>query len=100
MHTFIFCYLLICRHPDKSKDPKAEERFVEIKLAYELLSDHDRRKKFDDHGITEDDFYTKPEHPSFNAHNIFEDIFSHHGAHFNFQENDITFFHKLSITTR
>lgn len=96
----ILIFNIIFRHPDKSHDPKAEERFVEIKLAYELLSDPDRRKKFDDHGITEDDFYKKPEHPTFNTHTIFEDLFSHHGAHFNFQENDITFFHKLSITTR
>ncbi|CAH1156022.1 unnamed protein product [Phaedon cochleariae] len=86
-------------HPDKSNSPDAEERFVEIKLAYELLSDPDRRKRYDDKGITEDDFYKRPSHPSFHANNPFEDLFAH-GAHFNFQENDITFFHKLSITTR
>lgn len=90
----------IFRHPDKSTDPKAEERFVEIKLAYELLSDVERRKKYDDKGITEDDFYKKPEHPPFQTSHPFEDLFAQHGAHFNFQENDITFFHKLSITTR
>ncbi|XP_023017800.2 dnaJ homolog subfamily C member 16 l(3)80Fg [Leptinotarsa decemlineata] len=87
-------------HPDKSNDPAAEERFVEIKLAYELLSDPDRRKRYDDKGITEDDFYRRPDHPSFQTSHPFEDLFSQHGAYFNFQENDITFFHKLSITTR
>ncbi|KAJ3642615.1 hypothetical protein Zmor_025378 [Zophobas morio] len=87
-------------HPDKTKDPSAEERFVSIKQAYELLSDPERRKKYDDKGITEDDFYNKPEHPPFQTNNAFDDIFGSHGAHFNFQENDITFFHKLSITAR
>ena len=90
----------LVRHPDKTKDPSAEERFVSIKQAYELLSDPERRKKYDDKGITEDDFYNKPEHPPFQTTHAFDDIFGSHGAHFNFQENDITFFHKLSITAR
>lgn len=88
------------RHPDKTNDPSAEERFVEIKQAYELLSDPERRRKFDDKGITEDDFYQRPDHPSFHTTNPFDDIFSQYGAYFNFQDNDITFFHKLSISTR
>ncbi|KAJ8910877.1 hypothetical protein NQ315_000508 [Exocentrus adspersus] len=87
-------------HPDKTTDQNAGERFVEISQAYELLSDPDRRKRYDDKGITEDDFYNRPEHPSFHNGNPFEDFFAYHGAHFNFQENDITFFHKLSVTTR
>ena len=41
-------------HPDKNKDPNAESRFIEITKAYELLSDPDRRKQYDNHGITED----------------------------------------------
>ncbi|KAJ8983813.1 hypothetical protein NQ317_008939 [Molorchus minor] len=32
-------------HPDKSDHPDAERRFVDIKQAYELLSDPDRRKR-------------------------------------------------------
>jgi DnaJ family protein C protein 16 len=87
-------------HPDKKRVPSAEERFVSIKQAYELLSDPERRKLYDDKGITEHDFYNRPEHAPFHTNNPFDDIFSAHGAHFNFQENDITFFHKLSISTR
>ena len=34
-------------HPDKNKDPKAEERFKEITEAYLILSDGDRRKEYD-----------------------------------------------------
>ncbi|CAG9760162.1 unnamed protein product [Ceutorhynchus assimilis] len=87
-------------HPDKSKSPEAEERFVEIKQAYELLSDADRRSLYDRKGITEDDFYKRPEKHSFFTQSPFDDMFGPNGAHFNFQENDITFFHKLSITTK
>ncbi|KAL3269506.1 hypothetical protein HHI36_008572 [Cryptolaemus montrouzieri] len=84
-------------HPDKSSDPSASQKFMQIKQAYELLSDPERRKRYDLKGITEDDFHNRPER-SFPS-DPFEEIFSHHN-HFNFQENDITFFHKLSITTR
>lgn len=51
------------RHPDKSGDPNAESRFVEIKQAYELLSDTERRHAYDLYGITnEDDHMYKPRH--------------------------------------
>lgn len=43
------------RHPDKNENPNAEDKFVEIKQAYELLSDSERRKAFDLHGITSED---------------------------------------------
>jgi curved DNA-binding protein len=36
-------------HPDKNQEnPKAEEKFKEIAEAYDVLSDADKRKKFDD----------------------------------------------------
>ena len=41
-------------HPDKNSDSEAEGKFVEINKAYELLSDPDRRKEYDNYGITED----------------------------------------------
>ncbi|KAF9468107.1 hypothetical protein BDZ94DRAFT_1247201 [Collybia nuda] len=37
-------------HPDKNKDPGAEDRFVEIAHAYEVLSDPTKRKIYDRHG--------------------------------------------------
>ncbi|KAH7927935.1 DnaJ-domain-containing protein [Leucogyrophana mollusca] len=37
-------------HPDKNKDPGAEEKFVEIAHAYEVLSDQEKRQIYDRHG--------------------------------------------------
>ena len=37
-------------HPDKNKDPGAEEKFKEISEAYEVLSDTDKRAAFDRYG--------------------------------------------------
>jgi len=37
-------------HPDKNKDPGAEEKFVEIAHAYEVLSDSVKRDIYDRHG--------------------------------------------------
>ncbi|PPQ66216.1 hypothetical protein CVT24_000328 [Panaeolus cyanescens] len=37
-------------HPDKNKAPDAEERFVQIARAYEVLSDKTKRQIYDRHG--------------------------------------------------
>ncbi|KAI0367784.1 DnaJ-domain-containing protein [Pilatotrama ljubarskyi] len=37
-------------HPDKNKDPGAEEKFVEIAHAYEVLSDPNKRQIYDRYG--------------------------------------------------
>ena len=37
-------------HPDINKDPKAEDKFKEINAAYEILSDADKRAKYDQFG--------------------------------------------------
>jgi len=37
-------------HPDKNKEPDAAEKFKEISEAYEVLSDENKRKIFDEYG--------------------------------------------------
>lgn len=37
-------------HPDINKTPEAEEKFKEINSAYEILSDEEKRKKYDMYG--------------------------------------------------
>lgn len=37
-------------HPDKNKDPSAEERFKEIAEAYDVLSDPKKRAVYDQYG--------------------------------------------------
>lgn len=89
-------------HPDKNENPNAEDRFVEIKQAYELLSDTERRQAYDLYGITnEDDHMYKPRHDYSQyarfSNDPFEEFF---GTHFRTQDQDITLFHKLSVTAR
>lgn len=90
-------------HPDKSDDPAAEARFVEIKQAYEILSDPERRKLFDQHGITdEDSARQKRDYSYYNRFSMdpLDELFNAHGGRFHFQDHDITVFHKMSITSR
>lgn len=98
--VLIFIFFLFERHPDKSDHPEAEAKFIEIKQAYELLSDSERRKAFDTHGITNEDYYRqRPDYSNYGrfAPDPFEEFFGHRG---HFHEQDISLFHKLSITTK
>ena len=37
-------------HPDRNKDPSAEGKFKEISEAYAVLSDEEKRKRYDRYG--------------------------------------------------
>ncbi|XP_054263700.1 dnaJ homolog subfamily C member 16-like [Macrosteles quadrilineatus] len=83
-------------HPDKNDDPSAEDKFVEITQAYELLTDPERRKQFDTFGRMEE---PRPRH-EYRRYDPVDDLFAGTGFRFQYSDRDITLFHKLSITTR
>lgn len=88
-------------HPDKSDHPEAETKFVEIKQAYELLSDTERRKAYDLYGITNEDAHLYKERPDYSSYGRFPDPFEQFFGHnFNFHDQDISLFHRLSITSK
>ena len=70
-------------HPDKNDSPEAEERFKQIAEAYEVLSDCDRKEKYDAHqpGATRYHFSSTRDpfdlfKTFFNGRDPFSDIFS------------------------
>ncbi|KAH8292525.1 hypothetical protein KR054_011439 [Drosophila jambulina] len=86
-------------HPDKRSDSDSVEKFVQIKSAYELLSDTDRRRIYDRHGVTSEDSHylqDKYDYSEYNRYSYYqaEDTF---GKHFTIDQ-DIVLFHKLSVT--
>ena len=63
-------------HPDKvsgaeSEKSEAEKKFIQINRAYELLSDPERRRQYDNYGVTEDK-------PNFRK-NPRDDVYSSYG---------------------
>lgn len=86
-----------CRHPDKSDDPEAQNKFVKIKQAYELLSDSERRLMYDQRGITDDSFRERHDYTKY-YNNPLDDLFNH--AYSSYQENDISFYQRLIVTLR
>ncbi|PNF40918.1 hypothetical protein B7P43_G14976 [Cryptotermes secundus] len=92
-------------HPDKNNDPAAENRFVEINQAYELLTDPERKKHFDTFGIVVEESPQLRKKRDYNQYQRFdplEELFGTQtgGYKFRFQDRDITLFHKLRVTTR
>ncbi|XP_049305904.1 dnaJ homolog subfamily C member 16 isoform X2 [Bactrocera dorsalis] len=90
---------LIIWHPDKNEHPDANKIFVKIKQAYELLSDPDRRRMYDQHGIRSEDshfFAAKSDLYRKTSSEQFENFF---GKQFN-ADNDISFYHRISITIK
>ncbi|KAK0166405.1 hypothetical protein PV328_004828 [Microctonus aethiopoides] len=86
-------------HPDKTDHPAAENKFVEITRAYELLSDPERRRKFDNHGLTEEGSSRSKRDSHFQVPDPLEDLFAGNFK-FHYQNRDISFFHKMSVTYR
>lgn len=79
-------------HPDKNKSPNANEKFMQISQAYEILSDAERRSLYDDYGTTNEPrqgnggYYRESYNNFFRDFEGFESFFSGgDGFRFNFQ---------------
>uniref|UniRef100_A0A672G4A9 DnaJ homolog subfamily C member 16-like n=1 Tax=Salarias fasciatus TaxID=181472 RepID=A0A672G4A9_SALFA len=60
-------------HPDKNKDPKAEDMFIKVSKSYEVLSNEERRSNFDRYGQMDDNQpFGQSQHHGFRSfHNSF-----------------------------
>nr|CAG4640775.1 EOG090X049L [Eulimnadia texana] len=94
-------------HPDKNKSPEAESKFVEVNKAYELLSDPERKKYYDQKGIFEDtpNFRKTNQYPEDDHNDPFSEFASFFGSgnkgfKFQFQMPEMGFYHKQNINMR
>ncbi|XP_031554405.1 dnaJ homolog subfamily C member 16-like isoform X2 [Actinia tenebrosa] len=64
-------------HPDKNDNPEAQEKFIKINEAYEILSNPEKRKEYDDYGHFGPNAqqYTRRE-PFFDTHGGFSFFFN------------------------
>lgn len=68
-------------HPDKNKDPNAEDMFIKVSKSYEILSNEERRSNFDRYGqMDENQPFGQSQHQGFRGF--------HHSFYF-----DESFFH-------
>ncbi|XP_044204189.1 dnaJ homolog subfamily C member 16 isoform X1 [Thunnus albacares] len=60
-------------HPDKNKDPNAEDVFIKVSKSYEILSNEERRSNFDRYGqMDENQPFGQSQHHGFRSfHNSF-----------------------------
>ncbi|XP_042261642.1 dnaJ homolog subfamily C member 16 [Thunnus thynnus] len=60
-------------HPDKNKDPNAEDMFIKVSKSYEILSNEERRSNFDRYGqMDENQPFGQSQHHGFRSfHNSF-----------------------------
>ncbi|KAJ8260294.1 hypothetical protein GJAV_G00179320 [Gymnothorax javanicus] len=52
-------------HPDKNKDPGAEDMFIKISKSYEVLSSEEKRANYDQYGQTDENRQHGHQHPGF-----------------------------------
>ncbi|XP_016061160.1 PREDICTED: dnaJ homolog subfamily C member 16 isoform X2 [Miniopterus natalensis] len=63
-------------HPDKNKDPGAEDRFIQISKAYEILSNEEKRSNYDHYGdARENQGYQKQQQREFRFRHFHENFY-------------------------
>uniref|UniRef100_A0A4X2JXF0 DnaJ homolog subfamily C member 16 n=1 Tax=Vombatus ursinus TaxID=29139 RepID=A0A4X2JXF0_VOMUR len=72
-------------HPDKNKDPGAEDKFIQISKAYEILSNEEKRSNFDRYGDAgENTGYHQAQQPQGHHFHHFHDSFYFDESFFHF----------------
>ena len=71
--------LALTFHPDRNKEPDAEEKFKEVSEAYSVLSDEQKRAQYDRFGHTASQGFGGGAQPDFNPFDLFRDFFSQSG---------------------
>uniref|UniRef100_A0A8B9HXG8 DnaJ (Hsp40) homolog, subfamily C, member 16 n=1 Tax=Astyanax mexicanus TaxID=7994 RepID=A0A8B9HXG8_ASTMX len=71
-------------HPDKNKNPEAEDMFIKITKSYEILSSEEKRANYDRYGQTDD---TQPYGHGHRGFRHFHDNFYFDESFFNFPFN-------------
>ncbi|KAI0346268.1 DnaJ-domain-containing protein [Trametopsis cervina] len=66
-------------HPDKNKEEGAEERFVEVAHAYEVLSDETKKQIYDRYGEEGLKAHEGGQQPHANPFDVFHNFFGHGG---------------------
>ncbi|XP_048872391.1 dnaJ homolog subfamily C member 16 isoform X1 [Brienomyrus brachyistius] len=74
-------------HPDKNKNPEAEDMFIKITKSYEILSHEEKRANYDRYGQTDDNAQYGQPQPSFRH---FHDSFYFDESFFHFPFNGKT----------
>eukprot|EP00966_Prymnesium_polylepis_P168990 3907235-Prymnesium_polylepis.1 len=59
-------------HPDKNKEPSAQSKFQRVALAYETLSDPDKRRQYDMHGEDYASHERQHQHRQHRQHDFFD----------------------------
>ncbi|XP_064641838.1 dnaJ homolog subfamily C member 16-like [Lineus longissimus] len=83
-------------HPDKNKDPGANDQFTKINEAYETLTDPNKRKEYDNFGYVRMETGNAQEYRR-QSFNQFHDMFGRSGFNFKFGGES---FNKYQITFR
>ena len=67
-------------HPDRCKDPDAKDKFAEVNEAYEVLSDKDKRAKYDQFGFDGPSGFSGGPGPGFDPFSFFKSHFGGMGG--------------------